>query len=79
MGAYQEMYDESVEEIRYLQQQVDLHEPKEMPEETAKYIQRRGDLAWNKHREERVREMKEREKELIRAQNGYTSRRNPQQ
>lgn len=42
-------------------------------------IYKGGDLAWNKHREERVREMKEREKELIRAQNGYTSRRNPQQ
>lgn len=76
-GAYEELYNDAMDEIKYLNTKLDEYEPRNVTENILKFAESRSDREkYNQLRAKRLEEMTAKKKELIRSKNNYVSRRN---
>jgi len=75
--AYTGLYNDAVDEIKFLNTKLDEYEPRNLSENMINFAQKRSDSEkYNQLRQQRLKEMTARKQELIRSKNNYISRRN---
>jgi hypothetical protein len=75
--AYEGLYNDAIDEIKFLNTKLDEYEPRNVSENILKFVESRSDNEkYNLLRAKRLEEMTAKKKELICSKNNYISRRN---